>query len=169
VAPIESKAVTVLTRGQVSFAGLDADRTIVWLTGEHDVSTVAAVSESLARAIALDDADLVVDLSGVEFMGAALLNVILRAHAFLRLRSRSLTLRSPSPSAQRVIDVCVLHDLLQHHDINPKHRPADAGALGTWVAVPTEDRAEPPAGRGTSLAPAVRLVERVPAISREGP
>ena len=38
--------------GLVAFGGRDADR-VVWLQGEHDISTVAALSETLARAIAL--------------------------------------------------------------------------------------------------------------------
>lgn len=53
-----------------SVVGRSEAQTVVWLSGEHDLSTVAALSESLAGALALDEADLVLDLSGVEFMGA---------------------------------------------------------------------------------------------------
>jgi len=82
------------------------DGTVVWLRGEHDIATMAELSDTLTRAMAQDDGDVVVDLSGVDFMGAATVGVILRTRACLRLRSRSLTLRAPSMRAQRVLDLC---------------------------------------------------------------
>jgi anti-sigma B factor antagonist len=100
-----------------AFAGHDADRTVVLLHGEHDASTVTALSEHMARAIALDDADLVVDLSGVEFMDAATVRLIIRAREFLAVRSRSLTLRSPSRRARRLLDICGLDDHLDRHPV----------------------------------------------------
>lgn len=109
-------SVTLSARPLVSSAGTDADRTVVWLRGEHDSSTVDAVTETIARAIALDDADLVVDLSGVQFMGAATVGAIMRAAECLRSRSRSLALRSPSRCARRVIDLCGLEGLLDPVD-----------------------------------------------------
>ena len=57
----ESSAVTS-SRGPVAFPVADADRTVVWLRGEHDVSTVAALSQTMARAIALDDGEVPVVL-----------------------------------------------------------------------------------------------------------
>ena len=41
----ESSSVTS-HRGPVAFPARDADRTVVWLRGEHDVSTVAALSQT---------------------------------------------------------------------------------------------------------------------------
>jgi anti-anti-sigma factor len=141
VAPIEISSVTVARPHVAGFAGRNPDRTVVWLRGEHDVSTVAALSEVMARAIALDDADVVVDLSEVQFMGAATVGVIIRAREFLRLRSRFLVLRSPSECARRILDVCGHSDLLldpRITDATPLTGPA--GALGTWVVVPATDR-----------------------------
>jgi anti-anti-sigma factor len=141
VAPIEISSVTVARPHVTGFAGRNPDRTVVWLRGEHDVSTVAALSEVMARAIALDDADVVVDLSEVQFMGAATVGVIIRAREFLRLRSRFLVLRSPSECARRILDVCGHSDLLldpRITDATPLTGPA--GALGTWVVVPASDR-----------------------------
>jgi hypothetical protein len=43
----ESSSVTS-SRGPVVFPVSDADRTVVWLRGEHDVSTVTALSETMA-------------------------------------------------------------------------------------------------------------------------
>jgi len=66
--------------------GLDATdgtRTVVWLRGEHDVATVGALSDVVARAIALGAPELVLDLlgelgEGVLVDGAALAGL---AHA----------------------------------------------------------------------------------------
>jgi anti-anti-sigma factor len=140
VAPIEISSVTVSRPLVTAFAGRNPDRTVVWLRGEHDVSTVAALSETMARAIALDDADVVVDLSDVQFMGAATVGVIIRAREFLRLRSRSLVLRSPSERARRILDVCGHSDLLDPRPIDAMPLTGPASALGTWVAVPATDR-----------------------------
>jgi anti-anti-sigma factor len=140
MAPIESVSVTVSRRGPLAFARRDAARTVVWLRGEHDVSTVAALSETMARAIARDDANLVVDLSEVQFMGAATVGVIVRARELLRLRSRSLALRSPSRCARRILDLCGHADLLDPRPVGATPMAGTAGALGTWVAVPATDR-----------------------------
>jgi anti-anti-sigma factor len=126
----------------VAFVGRDADRVVVWLRGEHDISTVAALCETMAGAFSLDDADVVVDLSGVEFMGAATVGVIVRAHRFLRLRSRSLVVRSPSGCARRVLDLCDSADLIESHAVDAPGGTGTAGALGTWVAVPAADRVD---------------------------
>jgi anti-anti-sigma factor len=88
----------------------DADRHVILLRGEHDSSTVAALAHTLARAIAADHADLVLDLSGVQFMDAATVGVIVRAREFLGERLRCLTLRSPSTCAARTLKLCGVED-----------------------------------------------------------
>jgi anti-anti-sigma factor len=95
-------------RGLVALATADCAHSVVWLRGQHDIATVSVVSETLSRAIALDDGPVVVDLSGVQFMGAATVGVLLRAREYLRRQSRALVLRSPSASAQRVLELCRL-------------------------------------------------------------
>ncbi|HWM21755.1 MAG TPA: STAS domain-containing protein [Ilumatobacteraceae bacterium] len=117
------------SRGPVAFPVRDSDRTVVWLRGEHDVSTVAALSQTMARAIALDDGDLVIDLSGVDFMDAATVGVIVRARDFLELQSRTLALRSPSTSAARVLDLCDLADLREPRPVDEPRAIAKADAL----------------------------------------
>jgi anti-sigma B factor antagonist len=142
MALIESSSMTVSCRGPVTLAGRDAHRNVVWLRGEHDVSAVAALWETLARAIALDDADLLVDLSGVEFMDASTVGVINRAHQLLRLRSRTLALRSPSTRARRVLDLCDLADLVHPRPVDARRMTGTAAALGTWLAAPATDRVD---------------------------
>jgi anti-anti-sigma factor len=160
VAPIDISSVTVSRLHVTAFADRNSDRTVVWLRGEHDVSTVAALSEILARAIALDDADVVVDLSEVQFMGAATVGVIIRAREFLRLRSRVLVLRSPSERARRMLEVCGHADLLDPRPIDAVPMTGPARALGTWVAVPATDRID---RRADASAPKPVPVGRVSA------
>ena len=83
-----------------------AQPSIVSLDGEHDISTIDADNEALTAAIASCDTDVVLDVSGVTFMSAATVGLIVRARQVLENQSRSLTLQSPSTSAKRVLDLC---------------------------------------------------------------
>ena len=62
--------------------------------------------------MAFDDADLVVDMSGVTFLDASTIGVVVRASRHLLRRSRSLAVRSPSTCARRVLQLCDLADLI---------------------------------------------------------
>jgi anti-anti-sigma factor len=91
----------------------DDEFVTVVLRGEHDLDTVEALSSELARVIARRATiALEVDLSGVRFMDASTLGVLVRASLFLRARGCSLTVRSFSPCAQRLFDICGLGDLV---------------------------------------------------------
>lgn len=150
MALIESSSVTAARpapRGSAPHG--DAYRSVVWLRGEYDLSTLTAVSETLARAIAVDEADVVVDLSEVTFMGAETVGMIVRARAFLGLRSRSLELRCPSARARRVLDLCDIALPTEHHRIGIVAATGPAAALGTWVTVP----ARRPDAQGWSGSP----------------
>ncbi len=102
----------VAPRHSALLVSRDGDRTVVRLDGEHDVATVFVLADTLARAISVDDADLIVDLSGVTFISAATIGVLICGRNILRRQSRSLTLRSPSRCARRVLDVCGLAGLV---------------------------------------------------------
>ena len=110
--PIGTSFLTDSRDGQSSSTQRDAPSTVVWLRGEHDASTVEALSATMAKAISLDHLDLVVDLSGVQYLGAATVSLIIQNLEYLRLRSRSLTLRNPTTCSRRVLDVCDLSDLI---------------------------------------------------------
>ena len=110
--PIVFLSVTVSRRGLTAFAQRGPPEVVVHLRGEHDLATVAELSGSLARAITIGDADLVVDLSRVDFMGAATVGVFVWARELLLARSRSLVLRAPSSSARRVLELCDLDVLI---------------------------------------------------------
>jgi anti-anti-sigma factor len=100
------------------FMSRDRGRTVVWLDGEHDLSTSFVVARSLARATSADDADVIVDLSGVTFFGAATLGVMVRSQNLLRSQHRTLLLRSPSGCVRRVLDACGLAGMVE-----PQARP----------------------------------------------
>ncbi len=131
---------TLSERPPLSAGGSEASLIVVWLWGEHDASTDRALTLTLACAIGVDSAGLVVDLSEVEFMAASTVEIIVRARDFLRQRSASLTVRAPSAPARRSIDACGFSELL-----GPGPETAvdlTAKALGSWVAVPEVERSE---------------------------
>ena len=96
----------------LSPAEWDADTGVVWLRGEHDISTTPVLSEVISQALAAADADLILDLSEVLFMDASTIAVFARTQTSLGARSRSLVLRSPSRCANRVLDLCGFRDLV---------------------------------------------------------
>ena len=112
MAPIGPSFFTVSDRLPSCPGGSEIGPIVVWLWGEHDVSTDGALCLTLARAIAVGTAGVIVDVSGVELMGASTLGVVARARELLWQGSASLTLRSPSAFLRRVISVCGLDDLL---------------------------------------------------------
>jgi anti-anti-sigma factor len=139
----------------------EGGRTVVWLSGEYDVATLTALAERLATAIALDDADVVVDLTEVQFIDAATVGMLIRARDFLQPRSRHLTLRNPPRRVRRVLEVCGLTGLIDGAPVDAGQamdRPAPASRL----AAPLTDRADrPPVGpcvrERNDTVPAARL------------
>jgi anti-anti-sigma factor len=131
---------TLSRRGLMAFGrrGPPEVVVVVCLRGEHDLSTVAESSVTMARAITLGKGDLVVDLSRVAFMDASTVAVILETREVLRARSRSLVLRSPSRCARRVLELCDLGHLVAPGRAEAPMAGA-AAALGTWVTVPAID------------------------------
>jgi anti-anti-sigma factor len=125
--PITFLSVTMSPRDLPAFAQRGPPEVVVHLRGEHDLATVTELSATLARAITIGDADLVVDLSRVDFMGAATVGVFVWARELLLARSRSLVLRAPSSSARRVLELCDLDRLVEP--------PAEAAGAGVEVTM----------------------------------
>lgn len=88
-------------------------RTVVALRGEQDMSTAARVAGALAEMCAVGQDDVVVDLSQVLFMDAAIIGVLVAARNVLRSQSRELTIREPSRSARRLLELCGLVELVE--------------------------------------------------------
>ena len=97
----------------VPLVSRDGDRTVVWLDGEHDIATVPVLIDTLTDAISAHDADLIVDLSGVTFMGVATIGALIGARNLLRRQSRTLTVRSPSRCVTRILTMCGHADLME--------------------------------------------------------
>jgi anti-anti-sigma factor len=127
---------------QLSRPGAEAHPTVVWLRGEHDLSTMEALCLTIAQAIAHDDGTLVIDLSEVHLMSAETVGVLVRTRDYLRVRSRSLTLRRPSMCVRQVFETCGLPDLLDVEPAEETGATQSAVALASWVAVPPAPRVE---------------------------
>jgi anti-anti-sigma factor len=91
----------------------DGEQAVVWLDGEQDIATVAVLADTLANATSADDADLIVDLSGVTFMSTATIDALIQARNLLLGLSRNMTLRSPSKCARRLLDLCGLEGFVE--------------------------------------------------------
>jgi len=128
----ESSSVIAPLEDLASATGANASRGVVWLRGEYDISREMELSHTMAGAMALDEGDLVVDLSEVTFMDAATIGVFIRARNDLRLQCRSLTLRSSSGFARRVLELCGLTDLLDPPPVDTRISQR-ATALGTSI------------------------------------
>jgi anti-anti-sigma factor len=146
--PLGSSFFTVPGRPALVGETLGTGPTIVWLQGEHDIGTDKALRRILARAIALNDAPLVLDLSKANLISGSTIGVIVSARSFLGQRSRSLTLRCPSAQVRRVIGICGLDDLFE---TSPGDHDSPGGpggpALVPRVTVPKTS----PAGRISNL------------------
>jgi anti-sigma B factor antagonist len=86
--------------------------TVIAFRGEADVATLPVVADALARAIADQRGDVIVDLAEMEFIDTATLRALLRAREALDLGGRQLTLRSPSRIADRLLAVFGLSHLV---------------------------------------------------------
>ncbi len=106
----------------------NGEHTVVWLRGEHDMANVAGLAETIESAI-VRDADVILDLRGVEFMDASTVTVIVGADERLRAGSRSLVVRCPSRCARRVLELCGLSHLLV--EASPMADPDSGGVVST--------------------------------------
>ena len=142
---------TVTDRPPPPGAGPETGPTIIWLRGEHDIATDTDLRRTLGRAIALNNAAIVIDLSKVELIDASTLGVIVAAWNDLRQQSRSLTMRAPSPHVRRVISICGLHNLLSAEERDRMAGVARKG-LGSWAKVADGEHGGGQAGPSTASA-----------------
>ena len=91
----------------------DGHRALLWLDGEQDIATVAALNDALTSVVRADSSDLIVDVSGVTFMSTATIDELIRAREILLAQSRNMTLRSPSSWIRRVLGWCGLGDVVE--------------------------------------------------------
>ncbi len=98
---------------------LDATRTsanqaVVRAAGEFDLAAVADVHRVVGGALAdlSAPATIVVDLSGVTFLDAAMLGALVTERRAIRRRGGDLQLTGVSPWAMRIIEICGLRATL---------------------------------------------------------
>ncbi len=140
--PQESPSLSVSRRGPKCL-GSEPRRTVVWVRGEQDIANRTELCDVIGQAARLDNADIVVDLSGVTFMDASTIDTLVAARNGLEELFRSLFVRAPSPRARRLLDVCGLAELIDEQPTPPPQ--ASTTALGSWVEVPAGDRRPSPA------------------------
>lgn len=125
----------------------DHAQLVVWLHGEHDLSTVASVATMLADVAAAGSGNLTVDLSQVEFIDAATIAAVINSRNVLRTQSRDLSLRAPSSVALRILGLCGLLGLV---DPLP---PIGTGAADACATVPGVWSRAPLGGRAVQAIP----------------
>ena len=84
----------------------------VVLDGEIDIATSPAIWESLMAAINAGNVHLAVDMSGVTFIGAAGIGVLVAAANRAREAGGGLSLLAPSRQVRRLLDVFDLDAIL---------------------------------------------------------
>jgi anti-sigma B factor antagonist len=90
----------------------DPPSATVVLAGEIDIATAPAIRRFLMAAISGRDVHLAVDMSGVAFIGAAGIGVLVAAANRAREAGGSLSLLAPSPQVRRLLDVLHLDGIL---------------------------------------------------------
>jgi len=79
---------------------------VLAVVGEHDISTVDALTRDLSLLTERGGRCPVVDLSRVTFMDASIVSLLIRTNRDLLSESRVLVVRAPSPSARRLLELC---------------------------------------------------------------
>lgn len=87
--------------------------TVVWLGGEHDMSSAEELMQAIATALDSGRSDLIIDLSRVEFIDSTTIDQILAARIRLEAEGRKARVRDPSPAARYVLEVCDLTHLVE--------------------------------------------------------
>jgi anti-sigma B factor antagonist len=85
---------------------------IVVLDGEIDIATAPAIRRFLMAAISGGNAHLAVDMSGVTFLGAAGIGVLVAAANRAREAGGSLSLLAPSRQVKRLLGILHLDAIL---------------------------------------------------------
>ncbi len=87
-------------------------QTVLHMTGRLDGTSVAEARERLHAAMAAADSDVVLDVTGVEWIDVTGLGMIMDAHWRLRRQDRRLVLRGCPPQMRRALAVTRLRRVL---------------------------------------------------------
>jgi anti-anti-sigma factor len=97
---------------------LDAEQncTVVALRGEADVSAGQALSDVLSQVTASRSGDVVIDLSQTTFIDTAIVRILSDERDLVVRQGNTLTFRSPSRLAARLLEVFGLTDLIEFRE-----------------------------------------------------
>ncbi len=158
-----------------------ASATVV-LDGEIDIATAPAIRRFLLAAISGGDVDLAVDVSGVTFLGAAGIGVLVAAANRARAAGGGLSLLAPSRPVRRLLDVLQLDAILpgrpapsrllrcRQRRLTPPGPPQERRTLGSPAAAASRSRScsVPRGWRWLPAAARAYLPARTPCrVSRE--
>lgn len=104
----------------------EGDRVVVWLHGDQDVGNANILRDILATELIASEADVVVDLGEVTFIGSATIGAFVSARTAMRKQGRELTLRAPNRRTRRLLDILGLSDILGPDDATELSGAADA-------------------------------------------
>lgn len=94
----------------------DASAPCIRLEGELDPHTAPLLEAALREVGSADAPAIVLDLSSLDFMDSSGLRVIISAHKALEAAGQSLTLRNPSPTISRLLEITNLRAHLHVED-----------------------------------------------------
>jgi anti-sigma B factor antagonist len=96
------------------------DHIVLALVGEIDLYTAPRLQSELTSALSDGKpAQIVVDMSGVEFCDSTGMNVLLAAHRVAAGRGGQLALAAPRPSVRKILEVTGLQSVFTIHDDLP--------------------------------------------------
>jgi anti-anti-sigma factor len=94
-------------------ASRDGDVAVLVVKGELDPHTAPKLRDRIDDAVAAGSSEVVLDLSQLDFIDSSGLRVIISAHKAAVERGGRLVLRSPSPTAKRLLDITGLLDHIE--------------------------------------------------------
>lgn len=86
---------------------------VVALRGEADASARHVLCDTLSRAIARGNDDVLIDLTDLSFIDAATGRILASARHLLAQNSRNLVFRTPANGVQRVLELFGMTDLIE--------------------------------------------------------
>jgi anti-sigma B factor antagonist len=91
---------------------------VILVRGEIDLATAAVLGESVDEALefAVPPSPVVVDMSGVDFIGSAGLALLVGYHTRCRERGTPMYLAAPGPAVRRAVQVTALDGLFTVYD-----------------------------------------------------
>jgi anti-anti-sigma factor len=114
----------------------DPDRIVLALRGDQDMQDLVDLAATLARACAVEERDLVIDLGEVTVIDVPVVHALMRAESVLSASSHALTLRGPTTMVARVLCLCGLADVIDSGDAGPA---AATSTPARWLPAATPE------------------------------